>query len=77
MRHRRSRACIVNVLALCGSLRAASMNAALLRATARLAPDGIRVEIFSGLAELPLFNPDLEADMPASARRLQAAISRL
>jgi NAD(P)H-dependent FMN reductase len=75
MRHRRCRACIVNVLALCGSLRAASMNAALLRATARLAPDGISVEIFSGLAELPLFNPDLEADMPASARRLHAAIS--
>ena len=75
MRHRRCRACIVNVLALCGSLRAASLNAALLRATARLAPDGLRVEIFSGLAELPLFNPDLEADMPAPARRLQAAIT--
>ena len=75
MRHRRCRACNVNVLALCGSLRAASMNAALLRASARLAPDGTRVEIFSGLAELPLFNPDLEADMPAPARRLQAAIS--
>ena len=75
MRHRRCRACNVNVLALCGSLRAASMNAALLRASARLAPDDTRVEIFSGLAELPLFNPDLEADMPAPARRLQAAIS--
>ena len=70
-----SRTCIVNVLALCGSLRAASMNAALLRATARLAPDGLTVAIFPGLAELPLFNPDLEADMPASARRLQAAIA--
>jgi len=65
----------VNVLALCGSLRAASMNAALLRATARLAPDGLTVTIFPGLAELPLFNPDLEADMPASARRLHAAIA--
>ncbi len=75
MRHRQCRACNVNVLALCGSLRAASMNAALLRASARLAPDSTRVEIFSGLAELPLFNPDLEADMPAPARRLQAAIS--
>ena len=65
----------MNVLALCGSLRAASMNAALLRATARLAPDGLTVEIFTGLAELPLFNPDLEAAMPEPARRLQAAIS--
>ena len=51
------------------------MNAALLRATARLAPDGLTVAIFPGLAELPLFNPDLEADMPSSARRLHAAIS--
>ena len=65
----------MNVLALCGSLRAASMNAALLRATARLAPDGLTVTIFPGLAELPLFNPDLEADMPASAHRLHAAIA--
>jgi chromate reductase, NAD(P)H dehydrogenase (quinone) len=63
------------ILALCGSLRAASLNAALLRAAARLAPAGSPVTIFCGLGELPLFNPDLEADMPAPARRLQAAIS--
>ena len=75
MRHRRCRACNVNVLALCGSLRAASMNAALLRATARLAPDGLTVEIFPGLGDLPLFNPDLEVLMPVTARRLQAAVS--
>ena len=53
------------VLAFCGSLRAASMNAALLRATARLAPAGISVDIFRGLDALPLFNPDLEADWHA------------
>ena len=41
------------------------MNAALLRATARLSPAGLAVEIFPGLAELPLFNPDLEADWHA------------
>ena len=49
------------------------MNAALLRATARLAPPGIRVESFA-LGELPLFNPDLEAELPAPVRRLHAAI---
>jgi chromate reductase len=65
----------VKVLALCGSLRAASMNAALLRATARLAPDDLTVEVFSGLGDLPLFNPDLEADLPVSARRLQLAVA--
>ena len=62
------------ILALCGSLRADSMNAALLRASARLAPPGIHVPIFDGLARLPLFNPDLEADAPAPVRSLREAI---
>jgi NAD(P)H-dependent FMN reductase len=61
------------ILALCGSLRRVSMNAALLRASARLAPPGVRVESFA-VGELPLFNPDLEADLPAPVRRLHAAI---
>jgi len=61
------------VLALCGSLRSFSMNAALLRATARLAPPGVIVNIFPP-GDLPLFNPDLEADLPAAVRRLHAAI---
>jgi chromate reductase len=61
------------ILALCGSLRRASMNAALLRASARLAPPGVVVENFSP-GELPLFNPDLEAQLPAPVRRLHAAI---
>ena len=65
----------MKVLAFCGSLRAASMNAALLRATGRLAPAGISVEIFPGLHELPLFNPDLEAAAPAPARALYAAVA--
>jgi chromate reductase len=61
------------ILALCGSLRRASMNAALLRATARLAPPGMVVRIAS-IGELPLFNPDLEAELPGPVRALHAAI---
>jgi len=64
----------MKILALCGSLRRASMNAALLRATARLAPPDMAVEIFDGLGALPIFNPDLEADMPPAVRRLHHAI---
>jgi chromate reductase len=64
----------VNILALCGSLRASSMNAALLRASARLARPGVRVQIFDSLAELPLFNPDLETRLPPAVTRLHAAI---
>ena len=51
------------------------MNAALLRATARLAPDGLTVEIFPDSSGLPLFNPDLEAHMPAPVRHLHAAVA--
>jgi len=65
----------MNVLALCGSLRAASMNRMLLEASARVAAPH-RVDIFSGIGALPLFNPDLEADLPASVRALHAALER-
>lgn len=65
-----------HVLAFCGSLRRISMNAALLRATARLAPAGTNVQLFDGLDTLPLFNPDLEAQPPPSVSRLYVAIQR-
>jgi len=59
---------IVRILAISGSLRAASLNSALLRAVADLASADIRVELFTGLGNLPLFNPDLEiADLPPVA----------
>jgi len=51
---------IVRILAISGSLRAASLNSALLRAVAGLAPTDVRVELFTELGNLPLFNPDLE-----------------
>jgi NAD(P)H-dependent FMN reductase len=65
-----------HVLALCGSLRAASINASLLRAAARLAPPPITVELFTGLGVLPLFNPDHEADPPAPVLDLRRAVAR-
>ena len=63
------------ILALCGSLRSVSMNAALLRAAARLAPEGVRVEPFGGIGHLPLFNPELEASMPAPVRELHEHVA--
>lgn len=48
----------MQILALSGSLRTASSNAAVLRAAARLAPTGVEVTLYAGLAELPHFNPD-------------------
>lgn len=66
----------MRVLALCGSLRAASMNRALLRACAQVAPPSIMLEIFPGMGALPLFNPDLEASMPSSVSALHADLER-
>ena len=57
-------------LAICGSLRAASTNRLLLEAFARHAPDGIAVDLFGGMAALPLFNPDLEAGRPPAVAEL-------
>jgi len=65
----------MNVLALSGSLRAASINSALLRATSRLAPPAVKVTVFGGLGELPLFNPDREANPPDSVTAFRSAVA--
>lgn len=55
---------VVRILAVSGSLRTASSNTALVRAAVELAPDGVEVRVYNGLAELPHFNPDLDDDTP-------------
>lgn len=65
----------MKVLAISGSLRAASINSALLRAAARLAPSGMDITIFSGTGDLPHFNPDLEVQMPPQVAALHAAVA--
>ncbi len=65
----------MKILALSGSLRAASENTRLLRAVSRLAPPGIEVEVYAGLGELPLFNPDIEFPNPATVAVLREAIN--
>ncbi|MGZ5855667.1 MAG: NADPH-dependent FMN reductase [Burkholderiaceae bacterium] len=64
----------MNILAISGSLRAVSINSALLRAVARLAPPDITIELYRELGELPLFNPDIEATEPAAVVRLRSKI---
>ncbi len=65
----------MRILALSGSLRAASINSAFCRATARLAPAGVSVDVSVGLVELPLFNPDREPAPPLEVVRLRAAVA--
>jgi chromate reductase, NAD(P)H dehydrogenase (quinone) len=62
------------VLALSGSLRAASINTALLRAAAAAAPQGVHVSLFDSIGDLPAFNPDLQASDPPAVRRLREQI---
>jgi chromate reductase len=65
----------MNILAISGSLRAASHNTALLRAAAALAPEGIEVEVFEGLDRVPPYNEDHDTDTPpAEVLRLRSEI---
>lgn len=67
----------MHLLAISGSLRAASANTALLRAASGLAPAGVTIELYTGLADLPHFNPDLDGDdLPATVLALRAQIQR-
>lgn len=65
----------LSVLALCGSQRSKSWSAALLRATRQLAPSNIDFHIFEEHKHWPLFNPDLEQDLPESVQRLRDLIT--
>ncbi|MFJ8695836.1 NAD(P)H-dependent oxidoreductase [Streptomyces roseolilacinus] len=65
------------ILALVGSLRAGSHNRQLAEAAAALAPEGVTVELYEGLADVPFYNEDIdtEAGAPESAARLRAAVA--
>lgn len=64
----------LKVLAIAGSLRAESINAAFCRAAARLAPAGLEVAVFADLGRIPPFNPDRDDRPPAAIRRFRAAV---
>ena len=65
----------MRLLAIAGSLRAASSNSAVLQAAARLAPRGISIELYQRLGELPHFNPDFDNEkLPAIVADLRAEI---
>ncbi len=65
----------MHILALSGSLRRASTNTALLQALAVHAGPSHTVTVFSGLADLPAFNPDREGPhTPASVMAFARAV---
>lgn len=64
----------IKILAISGGLRAASTNTALLRAAQQLAPEGVEIEIYDGIRDLPYFDEDLEGDVPAAVVELRERI---
>ena len=66
---------LLKILAISGSLRAASTNSALLAALARHVPEGCELTAYDGMGRLPIFNPDDEGERtPAEAARLIEAV---
>jgi chromate reductase, NAD(P)H dehydrogenase (quinone) len=59
----------IHVLALGGSLRRGSHTRALLRAAQTLAPDGVEITLYRGLAEIPPYDQDRDLDTPPAAVR--------
>ncbi len=63
----------IKVLVLVGSLRAASVNRQLAELAVESAPDGVRLQLFDRLGELPFYNEDVDnenvADSVAALRR--------
>lgn len=62
------------VLLVSGSLRSASTNTAVLRTARAMAPPGMECVLFEGLAALPAFNPDDDADQPPAVVELRSRV---
>ncbi|MDT5075375.1 MAG: hypothetical protein QOJ80_12 [Mycobacterium sp.] len=66
----------IKVLVLLGSLRAASVNRQLAELASEAAPDGVKLQLFDRLGELPFYNEDIDGDdvaEPVKALRQAAA----
>lgn len=66
----------MRILGVSGSLRKESFNTRLLAAVRRLAPEGMTIDIFDGLGDLPLYNGDLDTREggPAPVARWREAL---
>jgi NAD(P)H-dependent FMN reductase len=60
----------IKVLALVGSLRAASINRQIAELATQVAPEGVVVTIFEGLGDLPFYNEEIDYVMNAEAPAL-------
>jgi len=66
----------VRILAISGSLRDDSHNTELLRAAAAIAPEGVELEFFDGLKDVPPYDADddVPGDQPFAVGRFKGAL---
>ncbi|MEJ7792845.1 MAG: NAD(P)H-dependent oxidoreductase [Gaiellaceae bacterium] len=66
----------MRILAISGSLRDDSHNTELLRAAAAVAPDGVELELFDGLKDVPPYDADddVPGDQPFAVGRFKGAL---
>ena len=66
----------MKILAISGSLRAGSHNTDLLQAAAAVAPDGVDLELYDGLKEIPPYDADddVPGAQPEPVRRFKEAL---
>src|SRR5215210_2217661 len=67
----------MRILAISGSLRQESHNTDLLRAAAAAAPDGVDIELYDGLKEIPPYDADddVPGQHPLAVERFKAALA--
>jgi len=67
----------MKILAISGSLRAGSHNTDLLQGAAAAAPDGIEIELYAGLKEIPPYDADDDepGGQPLAVERFKAALA--
>jgi NAD(P)H-dependent FMN reductase len=65
----------LRLLALSGSLRKGSRNTAVLKAASLVSPGEVAITLYTGLADLPAYNPDLEGNAPPSVLRLRSMLA--
>jgi chromate reductase len=67
----------MHILAISGSLRAASTNTTLLKTAVALAPDGVALNLYDRLGDLPHFNPDFDKEpVPAAVAAFRAQLRK-
>lgn len=65
----------INIVLISGSLRARSVNGAVVETAARLAPAGTCTVVYQRLADLPHFNPDNDRDpLPEPVAEMRALL---